>query len=182
MYTYINICTHAHPSVMYKTDNDRSALARNENSLPPPLTRNSLFTPSSRPTQMQCDILLSFQQQKNGRRGTAALAYTPRACAHRCQGADSYTWEKQMGQEWLRLPSLSPIKLSAPYASGQKITKFAEHHWFLGFGFFILMCVRNNGLSPLLRSQCRGQRRDLCLPAGLGTGPFHPPPTITRWR
>lgn len=94
MYTYINICTHAHPSVIYKTDNDRSTRKKRKCFAPTPDVQFTLHpTPSSRLTQMQCDILLSFQQQKNGRRGTATLAYTPHAYAHRHKGRTAHRGE-----------------------------------------------------------------------------------------
>lgn len=81
-----------------------------------------------------------------------------------------------MGWAWLRLPSLSPIKLSAPYASGQKITKFAEHHWFLGFWFLRLdVCAVQRAFSscsvPVLRTVTR------FLPFGRArNGSFPPTP------
>lgn len=72
-----------------------------------------------------------------------------------------------------RGPPLAPIKLSAP--SGQKITKFAEHHWLLGLWLAQAAeqrASRSVCVSARTRSPCWWQ-------GGRGT---EPSPPITRWR
>lgn len=138
MFTYINICTHAHQSVMYKTDNDRSTLDKTKTPFPtaqtpPPRcasvpTHSSICpTPPKRPTQMQCDIVTPlFQQRKN--RGEDEGRQQPTACTV-LKTATQNPREKQTvaaaGRAgvggWVVVVvaraavPLSPIKLSAPY-------------------------------------------------------------------
>lgn len=62
MYTYINICTHSHRSLMYKTDNDGRTLDETEKHLARPtpffpgarvVTHTFFDLPDPQPTQMQ---------------------------------------------------------------------------------------------------------------------------------
>lgn len=116
MYTYINICTHAHPSVILCT------VGINEGET------NISRTPVHQVAQMQCGILFFSQQQKQGRRrdggGRTGLWTRLRARASASRGGvPGHGGWVRIGRGWA-WPPLAPIKLSAP--SGQKITKFCR--------------------------------------------------------
>lgn len=86
--------------------------------------------------QMQCcgGILFFSQQQKQRRDGGGRTGWRARlrARASASRGGvptGHHGWAAGWGEGGAGLPP-APIKLSAP--GGQKITKFAEHHWLLG--------------------------------------------------
>lgn len=115
MYTYINICTHAHPSVI-------CTMGINDGET------NISRTPVHQAQMQYGGILFFSQQQKQGRRrdggGRTGLRTRLRARASASRGGvPGHGGWVRVGRGWA-WPPLAPIKLSAP--SGQKITKFCR--------------------------------------------------------